>query len=191
MDNNTENAEATQDEATEVTQDVTNEEQDSNTDAPQDGATTDDKTAAELKRARDEAAKYRTKLRDMEAKQAEKEKAEAEKRGEFERLYNEQKQTVKDLEKEIKELRTFKDEADNKAEESRQALLKQLPKDLQETFADATAKQIQTVIDREAAKGNSPEPNRKKPNGKNGATKPTKVNPGESGWLQNILSNNN
>lgn len=147
---------------------------------------------AELKRAREEAAANRVKLRQLEEAQAKREQEEAEKRGEFERLYRESTTKLEQVESELNDLRTFKAQISEREEAERQAVLLKLPEDMRTTFADATKAQLQTILERIAASGASPAANRQPAKaGKPTEGQPPAPKPGEPGWLEWSLQNLN
>lgn len=143
----------------------------------------------ELKRARDEAARYRTKLREIEEAQQKAAREEAERRGEYERLYKETDSKLAQVQSELDSLRTFKAEIEEREEADRKVLLAKLPDDMKDTFATASKQQLQTILERLAATGASPAPNRvpPKPNQGDGSAPPPAPRPGEPGWLEHAL----
>lgn len=171
----------------EPTNDGVQDTQQSDTQAPE-VTGGDDWKDAEIKKLRAENAKHRTRANALEQAQAERERQEAEKRGEYERLYKESAQELSALRGEIETLRTFRAEVEEREETKRKALLQKLPDDLRDTFQDATAPQIQTVLERIAATGASPVTNRTtpKPSG-DGRETPPAPETGQPGWLNDYL----
>lgn len=149
----------------------------------------EDWKAQELKRAREEAARYRTQLREIEEAQQKAAREEAERRGEYERLYKETDTKLAQVQSELDSLRTFKAEIEEREEADRKVLLAKLPDDMRDTFATASKQQLQTILERLAATGASPAPNRMpaKPNSGDGKAPPPAPQPGQPGWLEHAL----
>lgn len=155
-----------------------------------DKSTPDDVVQSELKRAREEAAAARVKLREYEQAEAARKEEEAKKRGEYEQLYGELKSKHAETERELEELRQLKQRVEEESEARRKALLVQLPADMQDAFSTSSEEQLRIVLERIAATGASPEGLRKRarPDGSDdGKGTPPAPKPGEPGWLRATL----
>lgn len=107
---------------------------------------------AELKRAREEAASYRVKAKEL-AEQIEAQKAAAlAEQGKYKELYEAETaklstfaQEIESLKAKAEELELIKAEQAQRIEAERQAALKELPDDLQATLATASVEAIRAV----------------------------------------------
>lgn len=105
------------------------------------GAGTDEKTASELKRARDEAAAARVKLREFETKEKERADAEAaaeaekaKNAGEYQKLYEKSQGELKDLKAKAARADALEARIQEMEDSQRTDLLDRLPKNLRKEY---------------------------------------------------------
>jgi hypothetical protein len=100
----------------------------------------------EIKKAREEAAKYRTELRAKEEADKKAQEEALAKQGEFKTLYEQEQAKAAQLAKDNEELRQFKQAASDKEEAVRKIELTKLPETVRAAFENASLEQIQAAL---------------------------------------------
>jgi hypothetical protein len=102
--------------------------------------------ANELQEARQEAAKFRTELREIQRKTEEEAKKTAEEQGKFKELYTQTSTEMQTLKQENEALKAEVDVYRKEKEQKKKTLLSNLPDDMKALFKDGTIEQIEAVL---------------------------------------------